>query len=295
MGSDIAWFRPFTISQDMSSNQEIEVGNYAPTGWRFRPGNSIQVVDWNIDRGLQLGGVIDFLASTNADLILLQEADLNARRTHHVNVAREISQKLQLNYVFGREFLELTQGSEASPAFHGQATLSPWPLSNARIIRFRRQSNFWRPRWFLPDIEPFQERIGGRMALVTEASIGGRTVVTYNLHLESRGDDALRCSQLNECLDDARRYKSTTPIILAGDLNLDVSRSVAAKALWQAQFLSTAAKDPARTTPPHSLFDRGRPIDWIFTRGSGRAASLRIHSSVSASDHYPLSLKLALE
>jgi len=27
-----------------------------------------------------------------------------------------------MNYVFAREFQELTQGSAASPAFHGQAT-----------------------------------------------------------------------------------------------------------------------------------------------------------------------------
>lgn len=252
------------------------------------------MVDWNIDRGLQLQGVIDFLAGTKADLILLQEVDLNARRTHQLNVGREIAQKLQMNYVFGREFQELTQGSQTSPAFHGQATLSPWPMSSPRILRFRRQSSFWRPRWYLPDIEPFQERIGGRMALVSEVSIGARTLVTYNLHLESRGDDALRCSQLDECLTDALRYRSTTPIILAGDLNLDVSRSVAANAIRQAQFLGTAAKEPVRTTPPHSPFDRGRAIDWIFTRGSVRPAGLRIHNSVAASDHYPLSVKLAL-
>ena len=189
----------------MSSNEEIEIGNFAPLGRTAEPRGPIQVVDWNIDRGLKLAGIIDFLASTNADLILLQEVDLNANRTHRLNVAREISQKLNLNYIFGREFQELTQGSRTSPAFHGQATLSPWPLSNPRILRFRRQSNFWRPRWFLPEIEPLQERIGGRIALISEVSIGGRILVTYNLHLESRGDDALRCSQLNETLNDSLR------------------------------------------------------------------------------------------
>ena len=277
----------------MSSNEEIEIGNFAPTDRMVEPGRPIQVVDWNIDRGLQLAGIIDFLASSNADLILLQEVDLNARRTHQLDVAREISQKLQLNYIFGREFQELTQGSRTSPAFHGQATLSPWSLSNPRILRFRRQSSFWRPRWFLPEIEPLQERIGGRMALISEVSIGGRRLVTYNLHLESRGDDALRCSQLNETLKDSLRYKSTTPKLLAGDLKLDVSRSVAANAIREAQFLSTASTEPVRTTPSRSLFDRGRPIDWIFARGSIRAATLRIHNTVSASDHYPLSVRLA--
>src|ERR1700751_2210028 len=162
----------------MNSYQEIEVGNFAPTGRLFKPWGPIQVVDWNIDRGLQLGGIIEFLASTNADLILLQEVDLNARRTHQFDVAQEISQKLQLNYIFGREFQELTQGSRTSPAYHGQATLSPWPLSNPRVLRFQKQSNFWRPRWFLHEIKPFQERIGGRVALVCETTTAGEMVVT---------------------------------------------------------------------------------------------------------------------
>ena len=277
-----------------NSNQEIEVGNFAPPRWVLWPPSSIRVVDWNINRGLRLSGILEFLASTGADLIIMQEVDLNARRTHRLNIAREISQKLKLNYVFGREFQELTQGSQTSPAYHGQATLSRWPLSNPRILRFHRQSNFWRPRWFLPDIEPFQERIGGRMALISDVCIGGRTLATYNLHLESRGDDTLRCSQLDECFNDARTYKSATPIILAGDLNMDVSRNAAADAARQAQFQSASAERPVPTTPSRSLFERGRAIDWIFTRGSLPALRSQVHSSVSASDHYPLCVQLAL-
>lgn len=69
----------------MSSNEEIEIGNFAPRDRMVEPGRPIQVVDWNIDRGLKLAGVIDFLDSTNADLILLQEVNLNANRTHKLN------------------------------------------------------------------------------------------------------------------------------------------------------------------------------------------------------------------
>ena len=277
----------------MSSDQEIESGNFAPRGWAVWPRSSIRVVDWNINRGLRLDSILEFLGDTGVDLIILQEVDLNARRTHQRNIAREISQKLKMNYVFGREFQELTQGSRTSPAYHGQATLSRWPLSKPRILRFHQQSNFWRPRWFLPDIEPFQERIGGRMALISEVSIGDRTLVTYNLHLESRGDDALRCSQLDESFSDARTYKVDTPIVLAGDLNMDVSRSAAAAAAGQAHFQSSFMQRPVPTTPAHSRFDRGRAIDWVFTRGSVQALSPQVHNSVSASDHYPLSVKLA--
>jgi endonuclease/exonuclease/phosphatase family metal-dependent hydrolase len=275
------------------SSQEIEVGNFAPSTFVLWPPGVIRVVDWNINRGLRLNGILEFLAGTKADLILLQEVDLNARRTHRLNVAREIAQKLQMNYVFGHEFEELTQGSRASPAYHGQSTLSPWPLSDPRIVRFRRQSNFWNPRWFVPDIPLFQERVGGRMALVSEVSVAGRTLVTYNLHLESRGDDNLRCAQLKECFDDARRYRREAPLLLAGDLNMDVSRGAPADALARAKFRSAFPQEHLRTTPPSSLFDRGRAIDWAFMRGTVRAVSSRVHTSVSPSDHYPLSLDLA--
>jgi len=278
---------------NVNSDKEIEVGNFAPWRLVIGPPESICVVDWNINRGLQLNGILDFLTGVGADLILLQESDLNARRTHRLNIAREIAQKLEMHYVFGREFQELTQGSNSSPAYHGQVTLSRWPLSNPRLIRFDRQSTFWRPRWFLPDIEPLQERIGGRMALVTETTVGGRMLVNYNLHLESRGDDRLRCSQLEECLKDSLRYKSGMPIVLAGDLNMDVCRTGADGALSQALFKSAFSRLPDRTTPPRSIFDRGRAIDWVFSRGPIRTSHASVHTSVAASDHYPLSVQLA--
>src|SRR5215467_13862519 len=113
---------------------EILVGNYASPRWDLRAQNALRVVNWNIERGLRLPEVIDFLDSQNADLLILQEVDLNARRTNFQNIAEEIARKLRMNYVFGREFQELTQGRQA---YHGQATLSRWALGNARVIRFR--------------------------------------------------------------------------------------------------------------------------------------------------------------
>ncbi len=222
----------------MNAMQEIESGNFAVPRWLFFPPDSIRVVNWNIDRGLKLSGVIEFLAGAKADIILLQEADLNARRTHHLNVAKEIAQTLEMNYA------------------------------------------------------PFQERLGGRMALVSAVNIAGKTIVVYNLHLESRGDDNLRCSQLDETLDDARQYNWDTTILLAGDFNLDVSQAAAASAISRAQFQDAFANQHVPTTPG-SFLDHGRTIDWIFTRGRIRASQPRVHRSVSASDHYPLSINVA--
>jgi endonuclease/exonuclease/phosphatase family metal-dependent hydrolase len=272
---------------------QIETDSFV-TGPRFlSPSNHLRVLNWNINRGVKLEEVVEFLHAANADLILLQESDLNARRTQRVNVAREIAMRLKMNYVFAREFHELAQGSAASPAFHGQATLSPWPFSNARIVRFQRQSHFWNPHWFIPEFARFQKRIGGRLALVTQIHIAGRAVISYNLHLESKCDDAFRCSQIEETLEDTRRYDASAPVVLAGDLNLDVSGGPASTAISQAQFQDVFANQHVPTTP-YSFLEPGRSIDWIFIRGPIHATIASVHSSISASDHYPLSVVLSL-
>jgi endonuclease/exonuclease/phosphatase family metal-dependent hydrolase len=268
---------------------EIVTGNFAPFKWFLWPPRHLRIVDWNINRGLDLQGIIEFLASTNADILILQEADLYARRTHRLNIAQEIARKLEMDYVFGCEFQELVQGSKSSPAYHGQATLSKWPLSKPRLIRFSRQSNFWQPHWFLPRIEPFQERLGGRMALVTEINVAGNKLVTYNLHLESRDSDELRLSQIEEVLSDAAWQDPQCPTLIAGDFNLDASKDAAARALLTAGFQDAIAAPRTATTPSRRLFEPGRRIDWAFVRGPMRVSSGRVHGSVNASDHYPIS------
>ncbi|UWZ85190.1 endonuclease/exonuclease/phosphatase family protein [Occallatibacter riparius] len=252
-------------------------------------------MDWNIDRGLQLRSIIDFLGDANADVLILQEVDLNARRTQRLNVAQEIARKLRLNYVFGREFVELTQGSNSSPAYHGQATLSRWRISNPRAIRFQQQSSFWQPRWYVPKVEPFQERLGGRIALVAEISVpSNAAVVSYNLHLESRGHDELRLAQLNEVLMDARARGAAGPTVVAGDLNLDASTAAAGAAIVREGFVSAMPSGRMATTPARHLLESGRHIDWAFVRGPVQIEKGRVHNSIKASDHYPISFELGL-
>ena len=130
------------------------------------------------------------------------------------------------------------------------------------------------------------------MALVSAVNIAGKTIISYNLHLESRGDNPLRCSQLDETLDDTKRYSCNTSVLLAGDFNLDVSQTPAATSIGRAQFQDAFANQHVPTTPG-SFLEHGRVIDWIFTRGGVRVSQPQVYRSVSASDHYPLSINLA--
>jgi endonuclease/exonuclease/phosphatase family metal-dependent hydrolase len=273
---------------------EISAGNYASPRWDLRTQNALRVVNWNIERGLRLPEVIEFLDSQRADLLILQEVDLNARRTHFLNIAEEIARKLRMNYVFGREFQELTQGRGSSPAYHGQATLSRWTLRNTRLIRFRRQSDFWRSRWFLPTISLFQERLGGRIALVTEVQAASTRLAVYNLHLESRGDEDLRLAQLEEAVGDAAASTRGMPSLLAGDLNFDVSHASLASTLENVGFRNALELPSPHTITRRGLFRRRRKVDWAYVSGPVQPVLGRVHDTVHASDHYPITFTLKL-
>jgi endonuclease/exonuclease/phosphatase family metal-dependent hydrolase len=249
--------------------------------------DSLRILSWNIERGLQLPKILDFLRAIDADLLLLQEVDLNARRTRRRDIASDLARALNLNYAFGMEFQELSEGTAASPAYHGMATLTRWPLLRARVIRFRDQSAFWKPRWFVPDIPVFQRRLGGRIALVTETTIHARKVVSYNLHLESRGNDALRLRQLNEVLGDCGGYVDQPLLVIGGDFNLQAGDGGVAKALRAAGFHDAVRLPKCPTTTAH----HPRAIDWIFVSATLDSEG-RVHNDIHASDHFPVSTAL---
>ena len=101
--------------QSQPNMQEIVTGSFAPPTWRFWPPGSIRVVDWNIDRGEKLPAIVEFLSSQNPDLLVLQEVDTNTRRARRLMSPRSVAPALGMNYVFGREFQELAEGSHGSP------------------------------------------------------------------------------------------------------------------------------------------------------------------------------------
>jgi endonuclease/exonuclease/phosphatase family metal-dependent hydrolase len=258
-----------------------------------RTADSFRILSWNIERGLQFAKILEFLRSVEADLLLLQEVDLNARRTRCRDVAADLAHALKLNYAFGMEFQELSEGTAAKPAYHGMATLSRWPIARARVIRFRRQSNFWEPHWYVPKLAAFQRRLGGRIALVADLTIHTRRVVSYNLHLESRGNHALRLEQLNEVLVDCRRHVDQPTIVVAGDFNFNAGSGDAAAMLRAAGLRDAVGSPGTSTTPPRGVLTHGHAIDWIFVSESLDFRG-RVHQDVDASDHYPVSATLSI-
>lgn len=230
--------------------------------------------------------VSEFLQRQSAALFLLQEVDVNARRTGRRNIAEELSRSLRMPYLFAVEFEELGQGRPDSPAYHGQAILTALPASSTRIIRFEHQTGYWRPRPYLPNWQVFQRRTGGRLALVAELEIAGRRLVVYNAHLESRGSEQLRKAQIEEILADTRRYPPDAPILIAGDFNTRKTSSPVVAALLGAGFHMVVGQQVTTT--------RGSALDWIFVRGPLTYEKGAIHKDAKASDHFPLTAFIQL-
>ncbi len=110
---------------------EIRQGSFA----RQAPARQqVNVLDWNIDRGTHLDRIAGAMEAQQPGLMILQEVDLNARRSNRVDVAQELAKRLSLNYVFAPEFQELGQGSSDDPAYHGQAILTSLPVRSEYCV-----------------------------------------------------------------------------------------------------------------------------------------------------------------
>jgi endonuclease/exonuclease/phosphatase family metal-dependent hydrolase len=124
------------------------------------------------------------------------------------------------------------------------------------------------------------------MALVSEIGFGETTLVVYDLHLESRGQESLRLSQMEEVLADAKRYGPGIPLILAGDFNTKSHDSPVVRRIGQTGFRNALGEG----TAPTNL--KGASLDWIFVRGPIRFENGKVHQEIVASDHYPLSVSI---
>ena len=128
--------------------------------------------------------------------------------------------------------------------------------------------------------------------MVTDVQVQGRRLTVYNLHLESRGDEDLRLAQLEEAIEDAAAHAGQLPTLLAGDLNLDASHAAPAEALKHVGLRNALGLPSAHTTTPRGLFRQRRKIDWAYVSGPVEPIHGRVHDTVDASDHYPISFTL---
>ena len=190
---------------------QAEVHNIAPAP-QTAP-DSLGILVFNMERGVHLAELGDFLETCPEarpfDVILANELDDGCVRSGQKDTAKELAERLGMNYVFGLEFIELVNGQDAK-GFHGNAIFSRWPIRQAKVVRLPEQYNWYFDR---------QRRIGGRLAILAELDVNGTRVGVGTIHLENRTHGPGRQAQLETILNAAEGMFAGMPVALGGDLN----------------------------------------------------------------------------
>jgi endonuclease/exonuclease/phosphatase family metal-dependent hydrolase len=205
---------PFNAVDNVFINCKLEKGNYS--AYRDKP-SQIKVMTWNIERGYNLDKQIKWLNSKdspNPHIILISEADKGCERSNNINTTEVMAKSLNMNYVFGVEFLELPRRDHIFQKFthtceHGNAILSKFPIVSAEVVRFKHQLDWYNST---------TPRLGGRMALKAEIKVGNKIIDVYSTHLEYNVHNIYtRNQQANELA----RFNNTSvrTMIHGGDYN----------------------------------------------------------------------------
>ena len=190
---------------------QAEIHNIAPAP--AEAPDSLGLLVFNMERGVHLAELGDFLENCPEakpyDVILANELDDGCVRSGQKDTTKELAERLGMNYVFGLEFIELVNGEDAK-GFHGNAIFSRWPIKQAKVIRLPEQYNWYFDR---------QRRIGGRLAILAELDVNGKSVGVGTIHLENRTHGPGRQAQLDTVLAAAEEMFPDMPVALGGDLN----------------------------------------------------------------------------
>nr|CAJ2480414.1 unnamed protein product [Leishmania braziliensis] len=210
--------------------------------------DTFRVVQWNIERGTKLEAIIADLKALHADFIVLQELDINCRRSNYVNVPKEIAKALKAELYFACEFEELDSAlrtpinavgprsqpvleTEASPNsgrsdgstlksskrhhFHGNAILS-------RHVTLREPTVVPHTNpimWDEADHRYNEPRRGFRSALRVRVDAADRTsaqmapLYIYCCHFEVFGGCLARVRQLADCMADMQRIRHVSTVV----------------------------------------------------------------------------------
>ncbi|MBV9215808.1 MAG: hypothetical protein JO053_06495 [Acidobacteria bacterium] len=183
--------------------------------------SDIKALAWNLERGIQFEGIADGLANhpdlKGRDVLMLPELDVGMARSNNRFVARELAERLKLNYAFAPIYIPLQKGSgveaemkgENTLSIHGIAMMSPWPMTNVHAIPLPNgKDKMWGK----------EKRIGYLRAIVADIQHPSGAFRGVSLHLDVHCSRAHRRKQVQIILDHLDTLPPL-PTILGGDWN----------------------------------------------------------------------------
>ena len=143
------------------------------------PDRPLKVVGFNAERGTywnEFAAMIESMPRLEKpDLVILNEMDIGMARSGNVHTARKLAFRLGMNYAWGLEFIELTNGNREEQnatdgminemGLHGNAILSTCPMFDPLLVRDRLDERYFSDVRFKGNDMGSEKRLGGRMAL----------------------------------------------------------------------------------------------------------------------------------
>lgn len=230
----------------------------------------LRVLSYNIhhaeggDGELDLERIAGVIRSADADVVVLQEVDVQTERAEGLDQAAELARLTRMEFVFGSN-LDFEGGN------YGNAVLSRLP-----ILDHTNHS--------LPNPDDTEPRGALEVAVLFEQD----TVTVISTHLDHQSEQNRWASaeRLNEIAADL-----AFPGVLAGDIN-DVPTSETLSML--AEQWTNATAD--RTLPTSPASEPVRQIDYVMYHPAGQWSVIdtQVLEQPVASDHRPILAVLAL-
>ena len=214
-------------------------------------------------------------------VLALQEADKQTKRAGRHHVARELAERLHLNWIhlpagiprgvkpktrqWWLDFEEPIDLHETGDT--GIALLSSLPMSDVRRIDLRWRECAWRPR----------------LAMAATISIGARQLRIVNAHVDPHAAVGGQLEQLEVLVSEADQHRG--PTLILGDFNtLSKKKVEETRRFMESHGYSTPFPSGTATW-------RGMGIrlhaDWIFHR-QVKIATWGVARPLSVSDHWPI-------
>lgn len=208
----------------------------------------LRIIEYNAERGRYWLEASQLLK--DFDVIMLNEMDIGMARSDNQDTTKLLAHHLKMNYAWGLEFIELTQGnyndrnnSLALPnmhSLHGNAILSKCVMKNFHIYRDPIGDYFSSKKIFL-NAYGTEKRLGGRMGLFAEIEVKNETLIVGSVH------------KLQGYRKDIKRLIGNKKAIVAGDQNSRFCRTIGLK-----NIISETGGEKMHFTWPASCFSNGK-------------------------------------
>lgn len=222
------------IDNTIAPPQSCEIG---------KPGRPLKVVGFNAERGTYWSEFAEMVRTTSTledpDLIILNEMDIGMARSGNVHTTRKLAFELGMNYAWGLEFVELTNGNQEEQdatvgkknalGLHGNAILSKCKMYDPIIVRDALSPKYFTNKKFKQNAMGTEKRLGGRMAMFVRTEtqdVAGRHLIVGSVHKTSPTDHRMRLWEyfgFGEPPEDQPVVEGTRPskqlgIVTSGDM-----------------------------------------------------------------------------